>query len=138
MAERVGRPWAGRVLGPALTARLQALPPAAWIGALLLGAFLFSLAVSGLIGAPRPGPTGTILGPFTGDPTHFTVRYEVHKVTSATVSCRLEAQDDLHSVVGTLSDTVAGPSGTLVRTVTIPTRHRAVTALVDSCVVSSG
>lgn len=68
------------------------------------------------------------------DDRSMTVRYQVtRRHGDERVRCTIEAQDYDRNIVGELTDTIEPGLGTLTRTVTVPTRVRAVVALIQSC-----
>lgn len=62
------------------------------------------------------------------------VRYQLtRRDADQTIRCRIEAQDYDRNVVGEITDVIPGGLGTLTRTVSVPTRLRAVAAVVEAC-----
>lgn len=68
------------------------------------------------------------------DDRSLTVRYQLtRRDGDQQIRCRIEAQDYDRVVVGELVDLIPPGLATLTRTVTVPTRVRAVAAVVQEC-----
>jgi len=68
------------------------------------------------------------------DDRSLTVRYQLtRRDPDQAIRCKIEAQDYDRVVVGEVTDLIPPGLGTLTRTVTVPTRVRAVAAVVEQC-----
>lgn len=68
------------------------------------------------------------------DDRTMTVRYQLTRQDpDQPIRCRIEAQDYDRVVVGEITDLIPAGPRTLSRTVTVPTRIRAVAAVVEQC-----
>ncbi len=134
MAERVGRGLPGE--HSAALARARQLPAAVWFVLLVAAALVVAVVVAIVFHQSHPLEAEIEGGFVGGDPRAFTFSYEVTKSTLSTSACELQAQDEDHSVVGDVTDTV-GPTPhnqtRTVRRVTIPTTGQAVTAVIVGC-----
>lgn len=68
------------------------------------------------------------------DGRSISVRYQITRPdSSVAIRCTIEAQDYDRRIVGELTDVIAPGLSTLTRTVVVPTRVKAVAAVVESC-----
>lgn len=106
--------------------------------ALLAIAAGIAIALAGLLWAAwdyATTPARAQVVSFTAtDARSLTVRYQLTRPDpNQAILCRIEAQDFDRVVVGEITDVIAPGLGTLTRTVTLPTRVRAVAAVVEQC-----
>jgi len=118
--DRYGRPR-GR---PGRT-RLLAATGLLVLVAVVAAVFVWSQGGRGL------SATVTNYAPLPGSAT--LVSFTVYKQDGQRVSCRVVAQDQYTDVVGSVDVTVPAPGTEASLTVTVPTRGRAVSYVVDSC-----
>lgn len=115
----------GRSGGRPARTRLLAVAGLLVLVGLVTGVFVWSQAGSGL------SATVTSYAALTGSATR--VSFTVSKQAGQRVSCRVLAQDQYTDVVGSVDVTVPAPGSLVSLTVTVPTRGRAVSYVVDSC-----
>ena len=108
--------------------------PGAVAAAVVLAAAFLGWVVWAALGASRPAVSGQVTG--------FDIRgaHEIRATVAVTaphpgrVSCRVQALDSTHGVVGVTTARVrVGSSGTARTEVAVRTRDIAVTAVVDTC-----
>jgi hypothetical protein len=115
----------GRSGGRPGRSRLLAVAGLLVLVGLVTAVFVWSQAGRGLSAAV------TNYAALTGSATR--VSFTVYKQAGQRVSCRVVAQDQYTDVVGSVDVTVPAPSSQVSLTVTVPTRGRAVSYVVDSC-----
>ncbi len=100
------------------------------LGVVLLTAAVIWYGVATQVGAVTP----QVVGYAVLSDAATSIDYQVNRPEGTGLSCTLTALDDRHGRVGTAVDQVPPGSGWARRQVEIRTTHRAVTAVVDSCV----
>ena len=79
------------------------------------------------------GLSWTVSGYHVDSPTQMRVSFSVDKGSDQRVSCRIVAKDRYTDVVGSVDVTLAEKGTRVGRTVTFPTRGKAVIGTVDTC-----
>jgi hypothetical protein len=81
----------------------------------------------------RSGAPVAVVTGYRADPTQLSVSLSMTKGSGQHVSCRVQGEDRFGDVVGSVDVDFTGPATQVGRTVTFPTRTKAVTGVVDSC-----
>ena len=110
--------------------------PAALAGVALLAVAFLAWVVWAGLGAARTGADGEVTGFRILGPGRIEVDVRL-RGPAGEVSCTVEALDSSRGVVGVTQAAARVGTGSAVRTtVTVRTRARAVTAVVDGCVTA--
>ncbi|HEY5033413.1 MAG TPA: DUF4307 domain-containing protein [Actinomycetes bacterium] len=81
----------------------------------------------------RSGPPVAVVTAYHAENAQLTVSLSITKGSGQHVSCRVQGEDRFGDVVGSVDVDFTGAATQVGRTVTFPTRTRAVTGVVDSC-----
>jgi uncharacterized protein (DUF58 family) len=107
----------------------------------VLGVAMLVVVVLAVFAWSRSGPptaTFTVTGYEVRSDDQVRVDFTVDKPDGTGATCRVQAQDRSGAVVGSVDVAVPAPGSTVARSVTLPTRGRAVVGTVSSCVLDPG